>query len=53
MTFVFFVSAGYPLVPKIISELLLVNEEMHEDCYENYVTNTVIQKVLSPVMCPY
>lgn len=34
MNFVFFVSAGYPLVPNIISELRLVNEEMHEDCYK-------------------
>lgn len=41
MNFVFFfVSAGYPLVPKTISELRLVNEEMHEDCYESYMTNT-------------
>lgn len=30
MSFVFFISAGYPLVPKTISELHLVNE----DCYE-------------------
>lgn len=43
MSFVFFVSAGYPLVPKTISELHLVNE----DCYESYV------KVHSLVTCPY